>query len=358
MRARLTVPVPFVMNLPSAVEFKAWQHSVGDLIVQSRIPARTERPLVGVPDLMNIDGRPAVHADAVVIDFIGNSFDRRLGAPVDPPLDVLDAALNGFLSHLRIVTRAPQVRAISLKEASWRLQYLRDDESEFEPEAGLARAKGASQFSLFVLAIASDTWDAVHSFDSEYRAPIWFNLLYDALDMMGTKPDPAIVQGAAAMEVFAAGVLNDLAARSPVPPALWSWINGRDRYEKNPDLEEQLDILLKVLCGHSLKENERVWEKLMNLRTARNKFVHEGQARVGGAPIDRQVAADLILNAREVVSTVRGWLPEAIRWPEFELKTEVKSMMRIAGDALPDNAFEAVEAANAANDRAPDAGPG
>lgn len=359
MRARLIVPVPFTISTPTEEQFHGWEYRIGDLVVQSRPPTRTDRPLVNAPHAMTIDGRPAVHSDAVVLDFVKDSFDRRAGAPVDPPLDVLDAALNGFLSHVRVITRASQVRGISLNETPYQLQYLNDDGSELEPDpaAKLVRVRAMKKFSLSVLAVTSNTWDAIHSLDSEYRAPIWFNLLYDAIEMVRTEAEPAIVLATAAMEVFAARVLDDLAAQSAVPPALWSWINSRDRYERNPDLDEQFDDLLKVLCGHSLKEHVGVWDKLMNLRTARNKFVHEGRARVGGSPVDRQTAAQLVLNALEVTRLIRGWLPEALRWPEVELKTVVESTVQVFGAPAPADTVAPVDASQPGGASPPGARP-
>ena len=238
-------------------------------------------------------------------------------------------------SHLRIVARAPQARRIRLNEVPWRLQYLNDDESELDRQDDKVRVRAAFRVEVAVLAITSETWDAIHSLDPDYKTPLWFDLLYDAEAMVSADPEPAIVLAATSMEVFANWVLNELAKVSAVPETLWKWINEREPHDRQPDLAEQFDVLLKMLCGHSLKENPVLWEKLMNLRTARNRFVHEGKAAVGGAPVTREAAASLLGNARDVVSAIRVWLPEAIRWPEFDFKTRIDTRMRMPGAAAP-----------------------
>ena len=66
-------------------------------------------------------------------------------------------------------------------------------------------------------------------------------------------------------------------------PELWRWINQRGDWRREPTVEEQYDTLLKVLTGHTLKEDQDLWELFKHLKTARNSFVHEGMAKVCGA---------------------------------------------------------------------------
>jgi hypothetical protein len=49
---------------------------------------------------------------------------------------------------------------------------------------------------------------------------------------------------------------------------------------REPTVEDQFSVLLSVLVGHSLKDNARLWERLVNLRDARNSFVHTGVCRM------------------------------------------------------------------------------
>lgn len=126
---------------------------------------------------------------------------------------------------------------------------------------------------------------------------------------------------ATALEVFINQVLNQLAATSSVPTDLWQWINKRPQHAFEPGVEEQFDVLLKVLSGHSLKEDPALWGTFMNLKTARNKFVHGGEPIVGGQSLSHEKAADLLSKANGIFDIVRGWMPHALRWHEPE--TEV-----------------------------------
>jgi hypothetical protein len=73
--------------------------------------------------------------------------------------------------------------------------------------------------------------------------------------------------------------------------------------------------MLKNLCGHSLKENDELWQTFMHLKTARNHFVHEGRARVGTETVTPQRAAELVAVVDAVVAQIRDWIPEQLRWP-------------------------------------------
>jgi hypothetical protein len=87
---------------------------------------------------------------------------------------------------------------------------------------------------------------------------------------------------------------------------------------------------LKLLSGHSLKERTELWEAFQNLRTARNSFVHEGTAVVGGKAVDADQALKLLARANEVVSCVRDWLPPELRWVQFELTSTVSFDINVA----------------------------
>ena len=130
-----------------------------------------------------------------------------------------------------------------------------------------------------------------------------------------------MVLGATALEVFIADLLNRMAQHSELSEDLWQWINDRDDYTRDPSTEEQFDVLLKHFTGHSLKEESALWEAFKNLRTGRNKFVHEGAAKIGGVDVTAQKAAELVGLAHKIVSQIREWLPSEVQWPVFEHHT-------------------------------------
>jgi hypothetical protein len=141
---------------------------------------------------------------------------------------------------------------------------------------------------------------------------------------------PAIVLAATALEVLVAHVLDDLAARSSVPADLWTWINDRDNdHYRQPSVEEQYDTLLKFFTGHSLKGEKKLWDSFMNLKTARNTFVHSGIAKAGGVEASPETARNLILSASEVVAKVREWLPQELQWPVFKHEVQVEVFRKL-----------------------------
>jgi len=118
---------------------------------------------------------------------------------------------------------------------------------------------------------------------------------------------------------------------------LWSWINKREEHRQEPTVSEQYDVLLKFFTGHSLKDVSPLWEAFQNLKQARNRFVHEGVARIGNDPVGADRAADLVKFARQIVAQTREWLPDAVQWPTFECRVKVEITSRpFPGVANPD----------------------
>jgi hypothetical protein len=140
---------------------------------------------------------------------------------------------------------------------------------------------------------------------------------------------PALVLAATALEVFISRVLDRLAPTKVVPPELWHWINERDNRLKEPALEEQYDVLMKFLTGHSLKDEPLLWEAFKNLKDARNAFVHEGIAKIGRIPVSTETANKLIASASNIIEKTREWLPNELHWQEFKYDLTVEIQKRL-----------------------------
>ena len=67
----------------------------------------------------------------------------------------------------------------------------------------------------------------------------------------------------------------------------------------------------------------------MNLKTARNKFVHEGIAKVGGTAVSPEVAGKLVGGAFEIVATVRECLPSDLQWPVFKHEIKFEAIKKL-----------------------------
>lgn len=331
MIARLFVWLPFYLTVPEGEEFKIYGCEDRGYKVQYYPPLCSDRaPPITEEDHRTVDGISAFQADVLRIDFYKDTFDRRSGSPVDPPELIISQAINFFLTRLRYVTRAAQVRSLDFPKINWRLEYLNDDETELEKEEGLVKGHGAIEFPLSYIALNKNVWDDLHSLPHDYEPRPWDSLLLDARAEL-PRIGPAVVLAATALEVFISWVLDKLAVIKDAPPELWGWINQRGGWRQEPTVEEQYDVLLKFFTGHSLNgvDTKRQWQSFMELKNARNSFVHKGVAEIGKIPINTETAQKLIASADEVIATIKAWLPEELHWPEFKHDIHVEIVKKL-----------------------------
>ena len=329
MLARLFVLLPSAVTVPDGEQFPIYEYGDADYRVRVCPPRRSDRaPAPESGDQIKIDGVYAFQADALQIDFHKESFERGRESPCDPPEAVIGRAINSFLLRLRHVTRAGQIRPINFPFATWRLQYLNDDETELEKDEKLLRGRGTLSFSMSWVALNRQVWEDIHTLPVVYEPPPWEGLLLDAhveLPRVG----PALVLAATALEVFVSHILDKLAALNGVPTDLWTWINQRGDWLREPSTEEQYDSLLRILTRHSLKEDQRLWELFKNLKAARNSFVHEGVAKIGGDLVTNETAPKLIRAAAEIIAKIREWIPQELHWPEFRHTIQVEALRKL-----------------------------
>jgi len=326
MIARLHVLLPVWLTVRQGEEFTVYQYEDNGYKVRVFPPARSDQP--DPPDRIHevsLDGTPALRVDALRIDFQKENFDRAREPRFDPPQEIVARAINSFLIRLRYVARAAGIRSIDYPSVTWNVRYLNDDESELEDAEGLVRTRGGLSFSFSFVALSKAVWHDINQLPINFEPPPWEELLLDAqadLPRIG----PAIVLAATALEVFIAHILDRLAEKGAVPANLWEWINNRGDYLREPRVEEQFDVLLRFFTGRSLKTDSAFWESFRNLRNARNSFVHEGRAEIGGSPVTPDIARKLVADASAIVAAVREWLPPDLHWPVFkhEVKIEAK----------------------------------
>lgn len=332
MLARLTVAVPFIILVPEGVSFELPSYEDRGIRVIPRPPVHTDVPIVAeIPESIDFEGIPGFVANALQVDFQKEDFDRRTeGGTQDPEIDVMAKAIDIVSTRLRSVTRCMQVPLSMFPKASWRLQYLNDDGSELPLDPNTCRARGSVARSLAFAAVSQEVWREMWSLPPDWAPAVWDDLLLDAnaaLPKVGT----AVVLAATALEVFIAEILGLLASRSGISPELWKWINNRRVHEQEPSTEEQFDDVLRILVGHSLKEDNELWTAFRNLQTARNRFVHEGRPTLGGrrTPVTEENALRLLVKANEIVALVRTWMPDELRWPRFDIQSKVTASFKL-----------------------------
>jgi hypothetical protein len=329
MLAKLHVQLPFELTLPDGVEFRLYSFESDGYRVQFEVPLRSGKP--PAVEHVTINEKPAFQADVLTITFRKESFNRTASPDADPPDEFIRSVLDYFIGRLRYATNASHIKSLYFPRCQWVLEYLKDDGSALpeDPEKKLMRRRIATRFSVSLVACDSDVWDYIFSLPADFEPPAWHTLLLDsraALPHVGT----AVVLAATALEVFIAELLDVLVKECPVPNLLWDWINDRDDdHHKQPSVSEQFDALLKVMTGHSLKEDNGLWEAFQNLKNARNRFVHYGIPTIGKSTsaVSESEALSLIGQADAIVAKIREWIPEKWRWPVYVPKSKLEFLM-------------------------------
>ncbi len=209
MLARLSLVLPFNILVAKTAGFKIYEYEANGYKVRVLPPSYTEEHASTDPDEVTIDGEPGVLANILCIDFQKETFSREHTPDLDPPTTVIVEAITSFVTRLRHVARGAQLRAPEFPKGVWRLEYLNDDGTPLESD-GLARARGSAQvFAVSFTNLTTAMWDDIYALPPDYNPQPWDVLLLDAqaeLPNVGT----AIVLAATALEVFIAGILDQL----------------------------------------------------------------------------------------------------------------------------------------------------
>jgi hypothetical protein len=329
MLARLIVSLPFKVWMPEGQDFDIQCYDEESYKVRLYPLGRCVQPSSDdMPEETKVDNIPAFQADMLQIDFQKDNFERRTGSPPDPPVHVLERAINSFLNRLRYIAHAPGVLPLELESSMWMVKYLQDDGSEVEIEKGFIRCRSGRRFTFSLMYLNQNMWNDIIHLEPTFEAPVWETLLLDAKNEL-PRIGPAIVLTATALEVFISQMLDNLATLKGLPAEFWTWLNKREHWTQWPSFKEQFDALLKFLSGHSLQEDLSLWEALKNLKEARNKFVHEGVARIGGRPVTHQKTIALINSAANIIKKIKEWLPRELHWKEFEHKVSIQIMKKV-----------------------------
>lgn len=324
MIAVLYVKVPFELLVPENEKYILRTYEDSGYHITIGVPRRSEAPNPNdAPDSIFLNGKKAFYADVLQITFHRDTFNRDTKSEMDPPLHVINNAIRSFLGRLKYASKAFQIQPVELPGTPWQLTYLNDDGSPLSEQNGLLRSRSALAFRFGWIACDSALWEIIHSLPPDFHPPEWRTLLTDAsgaLPHVGT----SVVLAATSLEVFISEVLNKLRSRSNLPENTWTWINNRKNRQNNPTVEEQYSDLLEMLCGKSLKSQDDCWEGFKNLKEVRNRFVHEGNATIGGNVVTPEQARKYIAIAEKITTIIREWIPEDLRWPIFEHLVDVK----------------------------------
>jgi hypothetical protein len=326
MLARLIVLLPQHFTVPEGAVFSAHGLELaGGYAVVFKPFGRSDRPLPPDNPEVKIDGQLCYMGDVFVADFLKAEFNRNEDADLDPPVEMVQQVIKWFFHRLRYVINAPQLRTVNFPhDTAWRIEYLADDGTPLPQSKGLVQGRGVLAYRFEHMAITPPIWDDLFNLPLDFEPPQWEVLLLDARNAV-PEIGPAVVLTATALEVFVNTILDNLAARGNVSPALWDWINNRGFFLKEPSPEEQFDVLLKELGGVSLKQNNDLWRAFKAIKEARNKFVHEGVAKVGENVVTSDEVVGFLRKAREIIDFVTQTLPDDLKRsrPQHQMKLTI-----------------------------------
>jgi hypothetical protein len=256
---------------------------------------------------VHLGGAAGAMVDLVQLRFVRPNFDRHPGSG-DPPIDLCFTLANGLLQRIRALTGSHLITPLTPTTTCWRVDYLNDDGSALPDDPDLIRARKGGSFLFAATPVNQAAWQAVSAMPVDFKCSRSLELLLDAMALL-PRVGPSLVLTATAIETRTAEVLDYLASQSATPPALWAWITDRDDYRTEPSTEELLDPVMHALMQTSLKDNAALWQAFKNVRGARNKFVHEGEARIGNMAVDAAKATELIQHSWQILEWLDTLVP-------------------------------------------------
>lgn len=340
MLARVQVPLPFNILVEANQQFILPTYHKNGYLIKIFPPMRD--PTIASnqePAQFKMNDKEALLCNTIVLHFFKPEFERPLFKGTekpenyDPTIELINETLNQFLLRLRGVTESPMIHPIDIQRNGWKIDYLNDDETPLPRDdkiyEGLHFAIKGNYPKL-----NQEIW--LEAFFSSHipNQRNWEEFALDSYDVL-PQIGLSIMLANIAMEIFIPNILTQLAEEKGIPDyTWWQWINNRKK-NKDPYIEDQYDGLLKILLGHSLKEDNRLWEAFTQLRNARNNFVHEGVARIGSnEPLTENQTIELLQKRDEIFLKIRTWLPDKMQW-ELPKKRKFKIEFGIPFKSIP-----------------------
>jgi hypothetical protein len=320
MLARVQVPLPFNMLVEANQQFIVPTYQKKGYTIKIFPPVRDPTMASNrEPASFKMNDKEALLCNTIILQFFKREFDRPVFKNKekteisDPPVELINETLNHFLMRLRWVAESPFIHSIDIQRNGWKIDYINDDEKPLPPDD---KIYGDLHFAVTgnYPKINQEIW--LEAFFSPYvpKQRNWEDFTLDAYDVL-PQVGLSIMLANIAIEIFILNILNQLAEEKGISDyTWWQWISNRKK-NKDPYIEDQYDGLLKILSGHSLKEDNRLWGAFTQLRNARNNFVHAGIARIGSnEPLTENQTIELLQKMDEIFLKIRTWLPDKMQW--------------------------------------------
>lgn len=108
MLAKVYVSLPFDLSLTLGADYPVYGYEENGYQIMFEVPTRSEKPSNDF-DLYveQINGKPAVQADVLVIVIHKASFDNKMDDEIDPPVPIIQKAIDSFLARRKVRHQSP-----------------------------------------------------------------------------------------------------------------------------------------------------------------------------------------------------------------------------------------------------------
>lgn len=323
MIARVFIDLPYTIHLPP-MNFELLSWSAADFKISVNLDEMRTTESAVLDSSVSVNGQLCQPTSKLVLDFKKESFDLSIqNALQEPSSRAIEDVANSFIRKFRSVSNASFIESVDLEQTSWAIKYLHDDGVPPESDPSKFRSRFSKMVTMQFAVLTPEQHKYIFDAGVESTPPPWEMLLLDANESLPAI-GPAIVLASTSLEVLIKWALDVLASEKKISPEIWSWITEERPQYLQPTVEESFDKLLKVVSGKSLKDQRLLWEAFLNLKTARNKFVHDGIPMLGGEKLSYQKALLLLQKTREIAEFIRELMPEHFRWNKFEAKIPLK----------------------------------
>jgi hypothetical protein len=329
MRARLFYPIPFRLTRPQRDgEVEMRLYNLGGYGVLELPPIPFFPPSAWEPRATKIDGLDAIDADMLLIDFFKEGFVVDEAAPTDPPEELINTVVNNHVRRMRYVSRNHRMQLSLSQYQTCIILYSNDDGSALKEFGGRRPFRVISTGRYHKSVCSADVMKGVLALHPEFVPPVWDEIRLDAQAAM-PHIGSAIALAAVALERFIKEIIDKLGNANVKPPEIWTlYANNRDT-DKRPSVEDMYDTLLQLLTGHSLRDEPELWDAFMDIKEARNKFVHEGVPRVRRnrpqpVVLTEEMTYLLLDKVDKIIARIREWIPAEMRWPIFDINHHVE----------------------------------
>ncbi len=268
-------------------------------------------------EIVRVEGIPTFEANLLQLDLSRESFNRENDNRSFLVEDFLFEIVNDFLGKISVLTKGVKVKPMDRKNVVFSLDYLNDDGTELLIDPQYYRTSFGVPKRVVLTALNQEIWNKARELPVRYEVPTWFKLNLSS-EELSSEIGPSVVLAFSSLETMIYHALNILAQEKGIPKDLWSWVNNRHDARTNPSVAEQFDSLLKSVVGKSLKEEPVLWETFQNLKNARNKFVHEGVARIHDQVVTKDMLYELNARTKFIIAWLENLLPLAYHLPKLD----------------------------------------